>query len=438
MSSALKYLKKLKLRFYRGPENMGALRIPKFVGYQTVTLTALYWLNYLINTQMTLIGRIMVLMGTLMITYCLIDPYVLPMSYLGFSLIVIYAINLIVGYIFKPRVKVEREMPDKAICGVPVPVKYNVTSTNPLPCWDVKLDAIHYPGCKFSETLVIPTISGRYDETFTTSVKFNHRGVYNIPKTFAESSFPFGLWKWGVWGKGNREVRVVPKPLHISNIQIEFLSGDNDINYFESTMGTGMEFASCREFRFGDNPRHIHWPSWARTMTPVVREMCDEGRPAISILFDNCFKVNLLTKYTDIQPGFEMSISFLAGISLYLKKQKFCVRNLIIENELETFEGNNVDDIHEEILDLCCDISDIRKVEPLKVSGYMIDRLMNTKGLIMILQNWDDSRQEAVQRLSESGMPVKVILLGHDKPANSEMCQFISYKDLMSGGVSRI
>ena len=417
---------------------MGALRIPKFIGYQTVTLTALYWLNYLINIQLTLIGRIMLLMGTLMIAYCLIEPYVLPMSYLGFGLIIVFAVNLIIGWIFKPRLKITREVPEKAICETPLPVKYKVKNEGFLPCWDIKLDAIHYPGCKFSETVIVSSFAKGEEMNLSTSIKFNNRGLYQIPKTFGESSFPFGLWKWGRWGEGNRDVRVVPKAHYLNNIRLEFLAGENDQNFYESTMGSGMEFASCREFRFGDNPKHIHWPSWARTMTPVVREMCDEGRPAVSLFFDNCFPVNILNKYTDIQKEFEASVSLLAGISQYMKKKNYCIRNFYIGEELTVFPGNNASEIHDKVLDQCCDIEDKRELLKLEASSHMLDQLASTKGLLMILQNWDESRKAMIQKLGESGLPVKVVLLGKKRPADAGACSFISYDELMSGKVTSI
>ncbi|MCM8539254.1 MAG: DUF58 domain-containing protein [Lentisphaeraceae bacterium] len=438
MTAITNSYKRLRKKFYRGPENMGALKIPKFVGYQTVTLTALYWLNYLVNTQLTLIGRILILMGTLMLAYCLIDPYTLPMSYMGFGLIVLYAVNMIIGFVFKPRLNIQRDITERAICGMTVPVRYKVKNTSSLPCWDIKLDSIVYPGCRYSETVLIPTLAGKEEESYSTSIKFNHRGIYSIPKAFAESSFPFGLWKWGKWGEGNREIRVVPKPLNLSNVQIDFLSGENDQNFFQSTMGTGMEFASCREFRFGDNPRHIHWPSWARTMTPVVREMCDEGRPAVSVIFDNCFSVNLLTKYTDIHPEFEASISLLAGISHYMKDKKYRIKNLIIGDEQHEFQGNNPGDIHEKILDLSCDIQDIRKLEKMEIGDQTLDALSSTKGTLIILQNWESSRKALVQKMLDSGFPLKVILLGNQKPVDCGPCSFIKYRDLINGNVSVI
>lgn len=414
---------------------MGALRIPKFIGYQTVTVTALYWLNYLVNTQLTLIGRFMLLIGTLMIAYCLIDPYVLPMSYLSFGILIIIAVNLLIGWIFKPRLKIQRNLPEKAICETPVPVKYHVSNKGFFPCWDIKLDAIHYPGCKFSETVVIPSFAKGQEINLQTTLKFSYRGVYQIPKTYGESAFPFGLWKWGRWGAGNREIRVSPKPLYLNNIQLEFLSGENDQNFFESTMGSGMEFASCREFRFGDNPKHIHWPSWARTMTPVVREMCDEGKPAVSVFFDNCYPVTILNKYADIQKEFEASISLLAGISLYLKNKNFCIRNFFIGEELTVFPGHNASEIHEKIMDMCCDIEDERTLVEYEASSHMLDQLSSGKGLLIILQNWDSSRQSMIHRLSESGIPVKAVLLGNKKPQDTGICKFISYAELLSGKV---
>jgi hypothetical protein len=37
-----------------------------------------------------------------------------------------------------------------------------------------------------------------------------------------------------------------------------------------------MEFLGCREYRQGDNPRHIHAPSWARIGAPIDKEFREE------------------------------------------------------------------------------------------------------------------------------------------------------------------
>ena len=438
MGSAATRLKRWKDRFYRGPRNMGALKVPRFVGYQSFTLTALYWCSYFINTQLTLIGRIMILIGTMMISYCLLDPYTFPMSYLSFSLICLYMVNIIIGFIFKPSVKVTRHIPDKVICGTTVPISYSVENTGSLPCFDLKFDAINYPGTNKESVISIASLPSGENLRESSTMQFTHRGRFYLPQVFVESSFPFGLWKWGKFGDGTREIKVMPDPISIAGLQLPFLAGENDIDVLQSSEGSGMEFASCREFRFGDNPRHIHWASWARTTVPIVREMTNEGRPAVSVLFDPCYEVNLITKYQDIQANFELAVSFLAGICQHTSNQNYCIRNFIVGKEINQYKGNKPKEIYEEILSKCTDIVDIRSIKPLTMSDFTYEKINETKGLLVILQNYDKTRQELIKKLEESGIPVKVFLLGKEEPEVHGNYTFISYSNLEKGALGQL
>jgi len=263
------------------------------------------------------------------------------------------------------------------------------------------------------------------------TIKFKQRGLFFLPRTLAESSFPFGLWKWSCFGQGDREVRVLPKALNIGQMKLPFAMGENSPDKMMASEGAGMEFTSCREFRFGDNPRHIHWASWAKTSTPIIREMSEEGRLAVSILFDSCFQVNYLNKYNDVNVDFENSVSLLAGVSEYLANKNYCCRNLIVDEEFHQFSGSQPQTIHDELLNLSCDIEDIRTTETLEITAFALDAVKKTSGLVMILQNYDESRQLLVERITNFGITCKVILLGHQPPKKPGNYRFVNYSDLI-------
>ena len=48
-----------------------------------------------------------------------------------------------------------------------------------------------------------------------------------------------------------------------------------------------VEFRSLREYVVGDEPRHVHWKSTARTGQLMVREFTDPRRPRLVVLLDN-------------------------------------------------------------------------------------------------------------------------------------------------------
>ena len=50
--------------------------------------------------------------------------------------------------------------------------------------------------------------------------------------------------------------------------------------------GSGPEYLGIREYRPGDSPRHVHWPSTARTGTVMVRELEEERSQRLAIVVD--------------------------------------------------------------------------------------------------------------------------------------------------------
>ncbi|MGZ8652696.1 MAG: DUF58 domain-containing protein [Actinomycetota bacterium] len=50
--------------------------------------------------------------------------------------------------------------------------------------------------------------------------------------------------------------------------------------------GSGPEYLGIREYRPGDSPRHVHWPSTARTGTVMVRELEEERSRRLAIVVD--------------------------------------------------------------------------------------------------------------------------------------------------------
>ncbi|NQZ56956.1 MAG: DUF58 domain-containing protein, partial [Lentisphaeraceae bacterium] len=277
----MKLYKKIHRFYYAGPRKMGAIRVPRFLGYKSFILTMLHWCTYFINRSLTLIGRIIILICSLLLSYCLLDPDRLLMGIIAFGMVGMYAVNLIIGFIFKPRVELFREMPLRAICRSEISVKYKIVNKSFLPSWDVKLDNLAYQGMRYTSCPTISVLAPREVRELQSSLSFKNRGLYRLPCAFAESAYPFGLWKWGRFGSGDREVRVMPQAIKIENLDLPFHMGENAPVHLIANQGSGMEFTSCREFRFGDNPRHIHWASWAKTGSPIIREMSEEGRPEI-------------------------------------------------------------------------------------------------------------------------------------------------------------
>ncbi|MCP4377432.1 MAG: DUF58 domain-containing protein, partial [bacterium] len=74
-----------------------------------------------------------------------------------------------------------------------------------------------------------------------------------------------------------------------------------------SSIGDSQEFMGLREYRSGDSPRNIHWPSWARSGKPQIKEYQDEFFTRHALILDT---------FTDqsFDPCFESAISVAASL----------------------------------------------------------------------------------------------------------------------------
>jgi len=119
----------------------------------------------------------------------------------------------------------------------------------------------------------------RAGETVSVSshIVVEKRGSYLLPLPVADSAFPFGLWRWGSRGRANRPILVYPNFTPLQQMEIPVGSQYQRVGVLETAKsGQSLEFLGCREYRYSDNPRHIHAGSWARLGQPIIKEFREE------------------------------------------------------------------------------------------------------------------------------------------------------------------
>jgi len=106
--------------------------------------------------------------------------------------------------------------------------------------------------------------------TLHTSVVMTTRGRHRLPPAVIATRFPFGLFvKRRDLGESEL-VTVLPRihPVTLPR-SVDPLPGQGAATGRPARIG---EFYGLREYRDGDDPRHLHWPAVARIQRPVVRE----------------------------------------------------------------------------------------------------------------------------------------------------------------------
>lgn len=96
------------------------------------------------------------------------------------------------------------------------------------------------------------------------------RGHYKLPGLCATSSDPLGLFRGISFHRQETWVTVHPTYAELTSFNLPFRPASAHTNrgvvYTHVMAATAPDFAYVREYRYGDNPRHLHWASWARVL----------------------------------------------------------------------------------------------------------------------------------------------------------------------------
>lgn len=106
------------------------------------------------------------------------------------------------------------------------------------------------------------------------------------------------------------QIIVLPKSYHVDlrlpGLMAQYQHGGDDSS---SHHGSSGEFTALREYQHGDALRTIHWKSWARTGTPVVKEMEQNFFPRYALIFDTHAEDEIL-----FEEAVSVAASVIAGV----------------------------------------------------------------------------------------------------------------------------
>lgn len=180
------------------------------------------------------------------------------------------------------RLSVTRRGPDRAEEGESITFQVDVRNHGFLPRFMVEL-IDHLPfvgaaagtpqGC--ARTLgMIGYVPGRSTRQFAMPLVCEKRGYYQLGPVGLASSFPLGLAEARQQrNEGVNSLTVYPAVFPIMNMSLRGAPSQIHRGGYLLPEGAGAaEFSGLREYRLGDNPRHIHWPTTARMNELMVKQ----------------------------------------------------------------------------------------------------------------------------------------------------------------------
>lgn len=131
----------------------------------------------------------------------------------------------------------------------------------------------------------VPSLDGGATTTSEDRLPSGRRGVFDIGPATIVKTDPFGLLRRSLGRVEVARLWVYPRTVALASLRSGFAK-DLEGPTSDTSPAGDVSFHTIREYVHGDDVRHVHWLSTAKTGTLMVRHYVDNRRPYLGVLVD--------------------------------------------------------------------------------------------------------------------------------------------------------
>ncbi len=412
---------RFKRRFYGGPSYL-AHRPLWMRRHRSPTATAALWVYAWALRLFSLPGRVMLLCTGLLVLYSSVSLR-MPSHLLALVMVSLFTVDLVVGFLlFRPRVWMVRRVPDRIAVGAEATVEYTIENRGRRTAFGLALETLPWPkGLDFPGGLpYIPALAAGQSLRLSAPIRGLQRGRYQLPALRVHSGLPFNLTHWGMMNCTPKTIHVTPAFAPLAQLKVPGQARHQPGGIaLSSQVAESMEFFGCREYRDGDNPRHIHWPSWARTGFPVVKEYHEEYFYRTTLILDTFRPLPWwsILRRPESEPEFEGAVSLTAAIADYLAGRDYVIDLFAAGRKIYRFQGGRglggIDDILEILACVPAQPEDLFA----EIGPEITPEITQISSALFILQSWDRNRRDLIEKVAANGVEARIFLIAEHPPA---------------------
>lgn len=247
-----------------------------------------------------------------------------------------------------------------------------------------------------------PPAGGSRTANLEAPLSFPRRGVYELGPAEIRISDPFGLLGFSRTFPEKTEVIVYPKTHALPGFPLR--GGDMEAGSRGSRGQRGDEFASLREYRRGDDRRHIHWKSVARTGQLFVKEFSLEAPRRHTVVLD-ARREGIRVNESEV----EDAVSAAASVLRHLSRERLPLRLLCANAAVDATEFGHDDAPYRESMRL---LAQVRADGARYLSEVLLEgRGALGEGVVLVSRTRDAGLPAAVRSLRDAGLSVVVVAL---------------------------
>ena len=442
-----KLYKRFVKRFYGGPEwiDLPPFLLRKNASYKSPTLMLIAWGYAFYVRILTVPGRMIISAVSLVFLYSIIIEG--PIRILAFILLGVLIVDSITGFIFRPKLIITRDTPERIRAGNHIKIEYTINNLRNLPVWNLHLDPIHQQRWLKLEADIasLDTIKAKGSSSVSAYLQSEKRGEYVLKPSFASSAFPFGIIKWSCRNKTPQKIRVYPRFEPLNSLTLPLNSRfQKEGTSLVSSVGESMEFHACRDFRTGDNAKHIHWPTTARKGELIVREFQEEYLCRIALIVDtyvppqNSF---FTLKKKTYFPKLEAALSMTAALSHNLAHGDYIVDIFAAGPKIYHFKGGRSLAQLDQILDILACIEPNKQKPFSNLEEVVVEEIAGIGSAMLLLLDWDQARRKLVEQLLINGVTLKILIITDNRDTIKDIPNYATVynaADILNGQVRDI
>lgn len=231
------------------------------------------------------------------------------------------------------------------------------------------------------------------------------RGYLRLRGFWLTRPDPLGLVRLSIFIPCAQSLLVIPRRYPAPRIQLpgrrQYQPGGWRV---AAAVGESQEFIGLREYRPGDSPRLIHWPSWARSGEPQVKEFQDEFFTRHALVLD-----------TFAQAGrgahFEAAVSVAASLCDRLGDPDSLLDLLFVGARTYSLTGGRGLAGTGQFLEVlaCAQPCTDKAFEQLR--DALLGRAGALSAVVCVLLDFDRPRRELATALAQAGLAVRLLVV---------------------------
>jgi uncharacterized protein (DUF58 family) len=252
------------------------------------------------------------------------------------------------------------------------------------------------------------------------SVKLNlharRRGRLEFKGLILARTDPLGLFRGLVRTDGKARLTVLPRRYRLPKLALpgarRFQQGGVAL---ATSVGDSEEFVSLREYRPGDPLQKVHWKSFARTGTPIVKEYQDEFFERHALVLDT-------SSSGGEDAAFEEAVAIAASFVYAIDTRECLLDLLFVGQEVHSYTAGRGQMRTEHLLQVLAGLVPSPPGAFETLANAVRAHRHRLTSCILVLLAWDEPRRAFVASLRNSGLEVRVVLVcaREDTPADPQ------------------